>query len=393
MPLNKLAQLFTAVLLSLMLGACSTVSGWFSSDDDDTKEPAELVDFTPEIKINSVWSTGVGKGQGKGYNFLAPVMSGDRIFAAGVDGTVAAVDRNSGSKIWKVDLDMPLSGGVGYGANRLVLGSSNGDVILLDANDGSLLWRVPVSGEVLSPPQTNGNVVVVLSYDGKLRGLDAEDGSEIWVYDSDLPILTVRGTSTPLIDGRTVLAGFANGKVVAFDISNGTLRWESRVTIPQGRSEIDRIVDVDGELLLINNVVYAVSYQGHLSAMDMPSGRKIWQQEASSSVGIDQGFGNIYVSEDNGSVVAFYRNGQGIRWEQPRLENRRLSAPKTVKGFVAVGDFDGQIHFMSQVDGRFVGRKKVGGKGVRAPMLSDGDTLYVFSNSGTLTALRVQSQE
>jgi outer membrane protein assembly factor BamB len=236
-------------------------------------------------------------------------------------------------------------------------------------------------------------MVVVQSYDGKLRGLDAADGSELWVHDSKLPILTVRGTSTPMIDGRTVFAGFASGKVAAFEIKTGSMRWETRVAIAQGRSEIDRIIDVDGDMLITNNVLYAVSYQGKLVAVDVPSGRKMWQQDASSSVGIDQGFGNIYVSEDTGSVVAFYRSGQGVRWEQPRLENRHLSAPKTVKGYVAVADFEGYVHFLSQVDGRFVGREKIDGKGVRATMLVEGDRLYVFGNSGKLVALRVSGKE
>jgi outer membrane protein assembly factor BamB len=393
MPRANTLRLLMVLSLSLTLTACSTVKGWFDNDDDEAAQPAELVEFVPEMEVKSIWSTNVGKGQGKVYNFLSPIINGERIYAAGSAGIVMALDKKSGKTIWKTDLDMPLSGGVGYGAGQILLGSSNGDVVVLDPADGSEQWRVSVSGEVLSAPQSNGTIVIVQSYDGKLRGLDADDGSELWVYDSSLPVLTVRGSSTPIIDGRTVMAGFASGKAMAFDLKTGAIKWDTRVAIAQGRSEIDRIIDIDGEMLLNNNILYAVSYQGRVAAIDVPSGRKIWQQDASSSVSIDQGFGNVYVSEDNGSVVAFYRSGQGVRWEQPRMENRRLSGPKTIKGFVAVGDFEGYVHFLSQVDGRFVGRIKVDGKGVRATMLSEGDVLYVFGNSGKLAALRVRGTE
>ncbi len=387
---NTLMRSIAWMLIAVGTVGCSTIRGWFDwSEDEDANEPAPLVTFTPEVKIDRLWSSGVGQGQGKIYNFLTPVIDGDRIYALGSDGVMAVLNRHNGRQIWKRNLKLPMSGGVGLGAGLLALGSSNGEVLLLDADNGAELWRVAVSGEVLSPPQTDGSVVVVQSYDGKLRGLSVADGSELWVYENPVPVLTIRGTGTPLIDGRLVMAGFANGKVVALNVKTGVLQWEARVAIAQGRSEIDRIIDVDGEMLLFNEVLYAVSYQGRLVAIEVGSGRKLWQQDASSAVGIDQGFGNVYVSEDSGSVVAFYRTGQGVRWEQPRLEKRRLSAPKVIKGFVAVGDFEGYVHLLSQTDGHFVGRKQVDGKGVRASMLAVDDVLYVFGNSGKLTALRV----
>ena len=231
------------------------------------------------------------------------------------------------------------------------------------------------------------------SYDGRLQGLSADDGSELWAYDSNVPILTLRGTSTPIIDGRLAIAAFANGKVMALDVKTGAIRWEARAIIAQGRSEIDRIVDIDGHMLLVGNVLYAVGYQGRLVALDAPTGRKMWQQDASSYVGLDQGFGNVYVADAAGSLVAFHRSGQGVRWEQPALEYRRLSSPKTVKGFVAVGDLDGYVHLLSQVDGRFVGRVKVDGDGVRGRMLAEDDVLYVYGNSGKLVALRITGRE
>jgi outer membrane protein assembly factor BamB len=389
-------HLFRLCLVTMLLaiGGCSTLKQWFTIDEDDAaNQPAPLEEFVPEIEISKVWSVGVGSGQGKGYNNISPVISGDTIYIAANDGLVMALNKDNGKTIWKADFDRPISGGVGYGAGSVMLGTADGEVLMLDASNGVERWTTTVRGEVLAAPQTDGSVVLVQSYDGRIQGLNAEDGTEIWTYDSNVPILTLRGTSTPIIEGRMVIAAFANGKVMALDTKTGSIRWEARAVIPQGRSEIDRIVDIDGSMLLASEVLYAVGYQGRLVALDLSTGRKLWQETASSYVGIDQGFGNIYVASDAGSVIAFHRSGQGVRWEQAALEYRRLSPPKTVKGFVAVADFEGYLHLLSQVDGHFVARVKVDGDGVRARMLSEGNILYVYGNSGKLIAYRVGGKD
>jgi outer membrane protein assembly factor BamB len=390
MPYLRL-RLLAVCLSALLIGGCTTMKDWFTVDDEDGNPPAKLVDITAEVRIKKLWSTGVGSGQGSSYNHLRPVIAGDVIYAAGNNGVVVALDRLKGRKIWKKDFDLPFSGAVGYGNDMLFLGTSDGAVLALSAADGTQLWSAQLHGEIMAPPQTNGKIVVVQSYDGKLQGLNIDDGSELWVYDSNLPVLTLRGTSTPIIYQRLAIAAFGNGKVIAFDVSSGAVRWEARVVIAQGRSEIDRIADIDGTMVMMGTTLFAVSYQGRLAAIDTKSGRKVWQEDLSSYVGVDQGFGNIYVSEESGTVSAFHRSGEGIRWQQSALSYRRLSAPRVIRGYVAVGDLDGYVHFLSQVDGHFVGRSKVGGGGIRADMLVEGNVIYVFGNGGKLAALQVSS--
>ncbi len=389
----SLSRALLAAQLLLLCTACSTFENWFGSAPDDSRAPADLLDIVEEVRVKRLWSVGVGGGQGDGFYRLQPVLAGDRIFAAGSDGTVVALNSETGKRIWREDIDHEISGGVGVGGGMLLLGSSDGSVVALSDQDGSVLWTSQLQGEILAAPQTNGRVVVVQSYNGKLHGLDARDGSELWVYDSNLPVLTLRGTSTPVIVERFAIAAFGNGRVVALDLNTGAVRWEARVAIAQGRSEIDRIVDIDGNMLLAPPLLWAVSYQGRLAAIDVASGRKLRQEEVSSYVGLDQGFGNIYVAEETGTVIAFYRNSSGIRWEQGDLSFRQLSSPRAIKGYVAVADFRGYVHFLSQVDGRIVGRTRTDGDGVRADMLARDDVLYVFGNSGQLTALRVTARD
>lgn len=388
----QLTKFVVAAFLAVAVSGCSTVAGWFDSDDDDPTAPVELNDIEQSVKIKKLWSVGVGNGQGKGLHKLQPVISGDRLYAASNDGVVKAINRSSGKTLWKSDVDTALSGGVGVYEDALLLGSSEGVVLKIDAGNGDRLWATPLHGEVLAAPQSNGKVVIAQTYDGKLQGLDFQTGELLWTYDSNVPVLTVRGTSTPIIDNNVVYVGFANGRVSAFDIESGAVAWEVRVAISQGRSEIERIVDVDGTMALVGNELFAASYQGRLVAIDVDAGRKMWQQDVSSFSGVSQGFGNIYVADEDGSLNAFLRTGQGLRWSQGELGYRELSRPTPVSSYVAVADFEGIVHFISQVDGEFVGRIKVDGDGARADMLSDGNVLYVLGNSGKLVAYEITAK-
>ncbi len=380
------------LLVTLLASGCSTMKGWFSIDDDeDPRQPAELQDIEETVKAKRLWSTGVGKGQGAGLYRIEPVIGGERIYAASSDGEVRALERSNGRRVWSRDLKMPISGGVGLYGNSLFLGSSDGFVLRLSAETGETLWRTRVTGEVLAPPQGNGRVVVAQGYDGKLHGLDFGTGERLWTYDSNMPVLTIRGTSTPIFRDNLVLAGFANGRVMGFNATSGAVEWEARVAIPQGRSEIERIVDVDGTMVLVGNELFAASYQGNIVAIEANSGRKLWERPVSSVSGVSQGFGNVYVADEDGTVLAFQRNGQGQRWSQGALAWRGLGRPVTASSYVAVPDFEGYVHLLSQVDGSFVGRFRADSKGVSADMLNDGNILYVYGDGGKLQAYELSA--
>lgn len=382
-----------ALFLMCHLAACSTVSGWFESDEDEATAPAELADIEETVNIEELWSVGVGDGQGAGFYRLRPVIRGDTLFVASADGEVAAINRLSGDTLWEAELENALSGGVGVYEDSLFLGSAEGYVLKLDANTGEQLWSTHLTGEILSPPQGNGKVVVVQTYDGKLQGLDHTSGAVLWTYDSNVPVLTVRGTSSPIMHNGRVYAGFANGRVLAFDAQTGAIAWEVRVAISQGRSEIERLVDIDGTMELSGSELFAASYQGSVAAIDVQSGRKLWQQKASTFSGVSQGSGNIYVADEDGALRAFMRDGSGVNWTQDALAYRELSRPTPVGSYVAVADFEGYVHVLSQADGEFAGRVRADDEGARADMASDGNVIYVYGNSGDLVAYEITAKE
>jgi outer membrane protein assembly factor BamB len=383
MNMSYLLKRIGLLLALLALGACSLFS------DDESEQPAELQRFDQEIDLRQVWSESIGDGQGRHYNRLAPAIDGSMIFAASADGTVVALDKVSGDVRWRQRTGEEITGGVGAAGGMVVFGTRDAQVIALSQTDGERLWATAVSSEVLAAPQTDGRVVAAQSVDGRLTALNASDGVQRWVYDSTVPALSLRGTSKPLISGNTVVAGFASGIVAAIDATNGLLIWEERVAVPQGRYDIDRIIDIDGDPVLSGQTVFISSFQGNLLGLDLASGRIVWGIPGSSYNSLALGLGNIYWVDNFSHVLAVQNNTERTVWENEDLRLRRVNSPVTINNYVAVADFEGYLHLLSQIDGRIISRVRVDRSGVRANILSEGDTLYVYGNNGRLVALRL----
>ena len=375
---------------TLAVGFAALVLTGCGSSSKQELPPAKLEKFTAEVQLDRSWKRNIGIGQGELYNNLQPTLDGLTLYAADAKGRVVSMDRDTGKVNWQVRLKEPLSGAVGAGGGRVMLGTLNGAVITLDENDGSELWRAQVSSEVLAPPQTNGDIVVVQSQDDKLVALDIGTGEQRWMYESSLPVLTVRGHSSPLVSLYRVYAGLASGRVVALDAANGVPLWEQRIAQPQGRSELERMVDIDGQLLLDDDTLYAATYQGNLVAMDAESGNIRWQRPTSSHGGPDAGFGSVYLSRADGTVEAYDQNRATPLWSNDQLLRRQLTAPVAFDSYVAVADYQGYLHLLAQSDGRLVGRVRVDSKGVRATPIARSGTLYVYGNSGDLAAYQLR---
>jgi outer membrane protein assembly factor BamB len=231
----------------------------------------------------------------------------------------------------------------------------------------------------------------VQTLDGKVYGLDASTGTRRWTHDSNMPLLTLRGTSAPVLQEGVAYVALASGKILALAGDTGTLLWEGRIATPQGQSEIERTVDIEGRPLLVGANVFAVSYQGKAGGLSAANGRPLWLHDASSHVGMAEGFGNVYVAETSGTVSAYETAGGALRWQNDQLARRELSAPAVIGSYVAVGDFEGYVHVLSQIDGHFVGRVRADSDGVRADMIAGNELLYVYGNDGELEAYRIEN--
>ena len=370
--------------------ALAVLAAGCSSNDKKELPPAELPKFEREVSLKTQWSRSIGDGQGDTYNMLVPAVDGERIFAADVEGLVMALDRLTGKVIWKQNLKTPVSGAVGAGYGLVLLGTLKGEVLALDADSGEEKWRAKVNSEVLAAPATNGDIVVVQTQNDTLYAFEAYSGNQRWVFDNTPAVLTLRGSGSPVLTNNLAIAGLSTGKVLALDTARGLPIWEQRVAVPQGRSELERIVDIDGGLLLSGGIVYAVSYQGRLAALDLSSGRILWERQASSAMGLAQGYGSVYVSEAEGTLVGVDERSASALWSNDSLQRRKLSAPAVISSYVLVGDLEGYLHLLSQVDGRFVGRERIDSAGLRAQPVVAGEWIYAYGNGGKLVALTIQ---
>lgn len=378
----------TAALLTLAVLAAGC-----SSNDTKEPEPAELTKFEAEVELQKQWSRSIGEGQGETYNLLVPAVYGEQIYAADVEGLVVSVDRLTGKVNWKIDLEVPVSGAVGAGYGLVLVGTLRGEVIALDVASGEERWRSRVSSEVLAAPAVNGDIVLVQTQDDRLIALEIDTGAQRWSYEGSPAVLTLRGTGAPVLTNQLAIAGLSNGKVIALDTRRGLPVWEQRVAIPQGRSELERVVDIDGGLLLSGGTLYVATYQGRAAALDVESGRIQWQRDASTYSGVALGYGSVYLSLASGTVEGVDERSTTALWSNDALARRQLSAPAVFSSYVVVGDREGYLHLLSQVDGRFVARERIDSSGLRARPVVEGDWLYVFSNDGKLVALTIRRDD
>ncbi len=380
-----------AAVLAMALGCAScgmgdTVKRYMSGGEDNAEPPAPLVAFQTKLKVIELWSRGTS-GVDEQYLKLAPSISGQHLFVAGPDGDIEAFDASNGEPLWSEDLDDErVTGGPGSGENTVLLGTGEGKVIALNAADGKHLWDSQLSSEILSPPLRREGVVVARTNDGKVFGIDGDNGKRLWIYDRTVPALTLRGTSTPAIDSGLVIAGFDAGRLAALELRSGKLVWEAAVATSRGRSELERMVDIDSDPLIFDGVIYVASFQGQLAAVQMDSGRILWNREISSHAGFTVDENNVYLTDDESHIRAFDRFSGSSIWNNEKLHARGATGPARVGDYIVVGDMEGFLHWMDRATGEFVARLQLSSHRIIAQPFVVGKVLYAYSSDGTLAA-------
>lgn len=381
------------VLLSIaLISGCGSMRKLFGkSKNAEPDEPAALVAIETPLKIEQVWSQSLGKGEGNLWNRQAPAVAEGRVYASDLKGRVSAFDAASGKSLWRVDTELALSGGPGVGAGRVVLGSLEGDVIALDADSGAEIWRAKVSSEVIAAPLVSQGFAVVRSNDGRVFGFSLGDGKRSWVFDRGLPPLTVRGNATPVAAHDGVVIGYEDGMVVTLRIADGSPVWEQAVANPDGRNELERLADVDGDIQVGLSEVFAQSVKGQVMAIDLASGRPLWNRDLRGYTGLALSGDKVVATDTSGVLTALDRSTGAGMWRQDALINRWITTPAAVAGaYVVVGDVEGYLHWFDATTGNPVGRVHVAGDPIRAtPQVSADGVVYAVTTDGKLAAYRV----
>lgn len=374
------------LIVALVLTGCSAT--------DTFEQPAPLPEIEPTAKFKRVWSMSVGDGHDGDFLYLAPLNTGEIIYAASADGELYAVEAETGKVVWERELDDRVFSGLGGDGQQLYLTTRDAALVALSRADGSELWRQSLPTEVLSAPQSNGSLVVAHTIDGKVLAHDAATGERRWQYDGTVPVLSMRGAAAPLVGGDVVIASFASGRLIALTADSGQPIWQYEVGQPQGRTELERLVDITGQPLVLESAIMAVGYQGKLALVDIRTGQEIWSRRASSLYPPMIGGGEIYLASANGDLVALRGSDRRELWTQDRLSWRQLTQPMVYNDYLVVGDFEGYLHALSREDGELVAQLEFDDEGIRVPAqrLANGN-LLVFGNSGRMTVFQIQPQD
>ena len=344
--------------IALLLGglaACST-------DKDNTEPPAPLTTISESIPLELDWKTDTRASANAAAYRLRPLVVGDHVYSIDTDGVVSRVGAAGGRRHWRFESGLQAIAGPGGNAELIVLSSRDGEVAAYRPRDDGLepLWRTRVSSEIRAAPVVDRGQVFVRSVDGHLHSLSAADGSQQWMVAHRVPALSLTGNSEPLVQGELVFAGFDDGKLVAVDRASGQTVWEATISLPRGRTEIERLVDVDGNFVIRDGVIYVATFQGRLAAVQAVSGDLLWSRPFSSYQAIAIDDQAIFLASADSHIWAIDRRTGAAFWMQDVLHARRITAPAIVGERLVVADLDGYVHWFDKTSGRLVGRIRPG---------------------------------
>jgi len=366
---------------ALALVACSSAK--------NPERPAPLVKkLVQRVHVRTVWRTHLRREAPKLRVGLVVAVDGQRAFIASHNGRVEALDLAHGRRLWRTRVRATLSGGPGAGAGLVVVGGAKGNVLALSENDGRLRWQRRVNSEILSAPAVGRDFVVVRGVDGRLQALATATGADTWIATQEVPRLSLRGTSSPILDGDLAICGFDDGHLLAVERSDGRVAWSAVVGQPRGTSELQRLIDLDAPVVPAGDDLFAVTYQGRVARVERSNGSIAWTHDFSSYRGLALDATALYVSGADGTLIRLARQTGAVQWQQRILANRELSAPVIYHGELVVGDLQGYLHWFDAASGRYLARVRVGKSRISAAPIVAGDELLVFNDDGTLAALR-----
>ena len=371
----------------LIISSCSSMDGlrFWKSDEIDPDEPKELVAFSNQKNIVIEWKNSF-KGENEIGNFL-PDFSAQNLFFSDASGNVSSINASTGDRNWSIELNF-LASGTSAGFGLVVVSDIDGNVIAVDQNDGSKLWSTNVKGEVLSKVAIDAKVVVVKTGSGELLGLDRENGEILWSYRSKLPLLTVRGSSSPVIVDDLVYVSFDNGRLGVFELSSGFQVWDGAISYVKGVSELENLIDSDSSPVVDGGLIYTTNYQGNLNIFDTAQKRSVWSYETSSFYSPIVSRGMLTIVEANSGLRSFALKTLQESWTNDDYINRDLSNAVSYKGNLVVGDFEGYVHVIDTLNGKTIGRKKISRKPIKS-ILSRSDSLYIIDEAFNLHSINI----
>jgi len=372
----------------MLLLSSLTGCGIFGGDKIDANAPAELVEFESSTQLKRIWRTSVGAGSGDVPLYNAPVYNAGKVYVADRKGEIYIVDADSGKVSERIESKLRISAGPAVSGGLILVGTVDGEVFAFSADSGQVRWRAPVSSEVLSKPVLHDGVVIVRCIDGRIFGFDAITGVRRWLYDRNVPLLTLRGNSPPLARGGIIYVGYDGGEVIALRASDGSLIWEQPVSTREGKTDLERIADIDGPMAIVASDLYVTSSKGRLASLSLQSGQIQWVKDTGSGKGLTVARTRLALSDSNSQVWLVDRTNSATLWKQDKLLNRVVTLPAFYLNYVVVGDADGYLHLIDVESGEFAARDRLDSDGISRTPLVVGADMFVYTNDGNLYLYR-----
>lgn len=377
--ISRLMRLSVAACLFAALAGCALITG-----DDGRYKPAVLTTYPAGLSVQMGWKVQIGSGSGVGF---APAVVDSTVYGAAANGAVGKYDLSTGNAIWTAKLDVRLTAGVGSDGKTTAVVARDGTVIALD-DTGAVKWRSKATSDVSVPPVVGYGVVVVRSGDYRIQAFNAETGDRIWNVQRPGPALALRAPARIALFDGLIITGIPGGKLIAINAVSGDVQWEGIVAAPKGATDLERVNDVVGLPVLAPPLLCAVAFQGRILCFDLASGgRPVWSKNFSSAVGLTIDSTQAYSPNQSDAVSAFSLKDGALTWTQDALRYRKLTSPAVLGNAVAVGDYDGYVHFMAADDGRLLARIAVGGGRINAPLIATPQGVLVKTGDGSLVLI------
>lgn len=368
------------VLAATGLALVSALAGLAGCSADKPK-PAPLQPIESPIAGRQVWSTRLG-----GVTFpLSVVVRGGRFHLASDDGTVLALDAATGQEAWRGNVGGRISAGVGTDGRYAAVVTRDNELVVLDA--GTVTWRLKLESPVVTAPLVAGERVFIVGVDRIVHAFDVLDGRRLWTLKRPGDALTLSQAGVLAAYKDTLLVG-QGARLLGVDPLKGTVRWDTALTTPRGTNEVERLADLVGPPSRTGSVFCMRAFQNAVGCIDAERGTLKWVQNGG---GVEAVGGNdeYVVSADGSDRISARKRASGeLAWTSELLLNRALSAPVALGTTVVFGDFEGQLHFLSQDAGKALLRLPTDGSRVIAPPVLSDNTLLVVTRAGGVFAFK-----
>lgn len=376
------------VLMSLLAQGCAQVDDYMLGKDN-TPKPKELKQIDPKLNISQNWTVPVGKPhKNNEYLKLKPVIRGDVIYTADASGLVQAVRKRDGINQWSLQLNHGVVSGPAVADGFVAVGTNASTLVLINQIDGKELWHAKVSSEILSPPAISHKKVVAKTIDGKVFAFDVVSGKQLWMADHGSPSLVLKASSSPIILDNLVLIGFSDGKLDALELQTGRVIWQRSIAYATGSSDVERLVDIDADPIVKDNVAYLASYQGYIGALSLSDGQFIWRKPGSVYKNMVLSSNTLFLTDTKDVIWSIDSKTGHVNWKQTALKARGLTEPVLIGNDLVVGDKTGYVHIFEKQTGDLLARSQLSGGVSFSPNVT-GKDLYVLTDNGMLNKLSV----